>query len=417
MKITTHPASIEGSLDAPSSKSYAQRALAAALLVDGTSIIRNPSRCHDALAAMQVILDLGASFEDNGNHIIVSGGLNPKSRSLNFGEAGLGIRLFSSIAALSNEEIVLSGTGSLMKRPMSLISDALSSLGVDCETNNGFLPIKVKGPIKGGMIEVDGSLSSQVLTGLIMALPLAENDSVIKVKDLKSIPYIDMTLATMHDFGIKISHSNYEEFYIPGKQSYQPTDYIVEGDWSGASFLLVAGAIAGRIEVSGLNPNSPQADRKIMKALQDSGAIIQAKESSITVSKADLKAFNFDATHCPDLFPPLVALAAHCKGTSVISGVERLVHKESNRSEALLKEMGKLGIPIRVSGNEMFIDGLADIKAAHIDSHNDHRIAMAATVVALPGNVSIDIQGADCINKSYPDFYNDMIKAGGQIHE
>lgn len=415
--ITTYPANISGRLNAPSSKSYAQRALAAALLTGGTSIIRNPSRCDDALAAMQVILDLGAKIEDKGNHLIIEGGLDPKTETLNFGEAGLGIRLFSSIAALNKEEIILNGTGSLLKRPMSLIREALLSLGVECETNNGFLPIKVKGPLKGGEIEVDGSMSSQVLTGLLMALPLAENDSIIRVKNLKSIPYIDMTLEIMADFRVKISHSNYEEFNIPGRQSYEPTDYKVEGDWSGAAFLLVAGAIAGSIEVLGLDPDSSQADREIVNALQLSGANLKIDKKRIICSNSELRAFHMDATHCPDLFPPLVALAAHCKGTSMISGVNRLVHKESNRADALLKEMGKLGIPIKVSGNEMYIDGPSEIKKAVIDSHNDHRIAMAATVVALPGKVPIEIMRADCINKSYPDFYRDITKAGGQIHE
>jgi len=417
MNITIQPSKISGTLQAPASKSFAQRALAAALLADGTTIIRNPSRCNDALAAMQVIQDLGATLEDYGDRLIIHGGLAPKGRTLDFGEAGLGVRLFSSIAALSQEEIILKGTGSLLSRPMSLISEALTALGANCETNNGFLPIKIRGPIKGGEIEVDGSLSSQVLTGLIMALPLAENDSVIRVKSLKSLPYIDMTLSIMDHFGVKVSSSEYKEFRIPGRQSYHPQDYVIEGDWSGAAFLLVAGAIVGNIEVTGLNPHSSQADMEILSALRQTGAKLKISENNIHCSKADLKAFSLDATHCPDLFPPLVALAAHCKGTSRITGVNRLIYKESNRAEALLKEMGKMGVKIQVSGDEMIIQGQTEIQNAIIDSHNDHRIAMAAVVAALPGKVAVEINEADCISKSYPEFYSDMTKAGGQIHE
>ncbi|MCK5821463.1 MAG: 3-phosphoshikimate 1-carboxyvinyltransferase [Bacteroidales bacterium] len=417
MIIKILPSAISGTLHAPASKSFAQRALAAALLADGTTIIRNPSRCNDALAAMQVIQNLGATIEDNGDNLIIHGGLNPKEKSLDFGEAGLGIRLFSSIVALHHEEIILNGRGSLLSRPMGSISDALSALGASCKTNNGFLPIKIRGPLAGGDIEVDGSLSSQVLSGLIMALPQSDNDSTIRVKSLKSIPYIDMTLSIMEHFGVRIKNSDYTEFRISGKQSYQSCDYIVEGDWSGAAFLLVAGAIAGNIEVLGLDPNSSQADKEILTALQQAGAMLDISKNSIHCSKADLNAFKLDATHCPDLFPPLVALAAHCKGTSQISGVNRLIHKESNRANALLKEMGKLGISIKISGDEMLIQGKVDIQKAKIDSHNDHRIAMAAAVVTLPGKSPIEIMGADCISKSYPDFYSDMIKVGGQINE
>lgn len=417
MNITIQPSIIRGTLQAPASKSFAQRALAAALLADGTTIIRNPSRCNDALAAMQVIQDLGATLEDFGDRLIVHGGLAPIEKTLDFGEAGLGIRLFSSIAALHDGEIILNGTGSLLSRPMSLISEALSSAGASCETNNGFLPVKVRGPIKGGEIKIDGSLSSQVLTGLIMALPLAENDSLIRVRSLQSIPYIDMTLSIMEHFGVNISNSEYQEFRIPGRQVYHPHDYVIEGDWSGAAFLLVAGAIAGEVDISGLNMNSFQADREIISALKQSGANLTISEEKIHCARAELKAFSMDATHCPDLFPPLVALAAHCEGSSQISGVNRLIHKESNRADALLKEMGKLGIHIQISGDEMIIQGQADIRKATIDSHNDHRIAMAATVVALPGKVPVEIMGAGCISKSYPDFYSDMIKVGGQINE
>jgi len=417
MNITIQASVISGSIQAPASKSFAQRALAAALLADGTTVIRNPSRCDDALAAMQVIQDLGARLEDANDHLIIHGGIAPGSNTLNFGEAGLGIRLFASIAALHDHEIILNGSGSLLKRPLGMISEALTTLGVKCETKNGFLPVKIQGPITGGEIEVDGSLSSQVLTGLIMALPVAENDSVIRVKSLKSIPYIDMTLDVLKQFKVEVSHTNYEEFRIPGRQIYSPLDFYVEGDWSGAAFLLVAGAIAGKIDITGLDPNSSQADKEIISALKQSGARLEISKDIIHCSKTELKAFSLDATHCPDLFPPLVALAAHCKGSSRITGVNRLIHKESNRANALLKEMNKLGVSIQISGDEMIIQGQATIRKAIIDSHNDHRIAMAATIVALPGNVPIEITRADCISKSYPEFYSDIIKAGGQINE
>lgn len=411
------PSGIWGTIMAPASKSYAQRALAAALLARGSSIIRNPSRCHDALSAMEVIENLGARIEDEGSLLRIEGGFKPKSGLLNFGEAGLGIRLFSAIAALHDQEMILSGQGSLMNRPMGLIEEAMKGLGVQCETREGFLPIKIKGPIAGGSVRVNGSLSSQVLSGLLMALPLAEKDSNIQVENLKSIPYIDMTLEIMDRFGVGITNENYESFFIPGRQSYQAQDYTVEGDWSGAAFLLVAGALAGQVLVTELHADSSQADKEILNALKQCGAHLEIQKDRILCGRSNLFPFSMDATHCPDLFPPLAALAAHCHGESRIRGVSRLIHKESNRADALLAEMGKLGVAISVEEDEMVIQGPAVIREARIDSHNDHRIAMAAAVTALPGQQPIEILGAECINKSYPEFYLDIKRLGGANNE
>ena len=410
---------INGTLTAPASKSYAQRALAAALLTEGTTVLRNPSRCDDALAALEVIRQLGATVEDYEDRLIIHGGLNPKGDTLNFGEAGLGIRLFASIAALLDRSFTLTGEGSLTKRPMALIADALKAAGADCETNNGFLPISVRGPLKGGNIQLDGSLSSQVLTGLIMALPLASKDSVVQVKNLMSTPYIDMTLSAMERFGVQVIKEGYETFRITGNQHYQGAEFAIEGDWSGAAFLLVAGAIAGSVTVDELSIKSYQADKAILDAIDQTGAELKISENSVTCSMPEqpLQSFILDATHCPDLFPPLAALAAHCQGISIIKGVHRLIHKESNRAEALLNEFSKLGVRMHLHEDEMIIEGPTTLVPATVDSHHDHRMAMAATVVALPGESRVSITNAECINKSYPDFYQDMQKIGATIHE
>ncbi len=409
---------ITGNLQAPSSKSYAQRALASALLAKGTTILRNPSRSEDALAAMEVIKSLGATVDDFGDRLIVQGGLSQVRSSLDFGEAGLGIRLFSAIAALQPYPVYLTGSGSLATRPMHIIQEALSSLGVNCSTENGYLPIRIQGPMIGGHITIDGSISSQVLTGLIMALPMASQDSSISVHNLKSTPYIDMTLEIMESFGVKVSHRNYKKFYIPGNQTYKPTDYIIEGDWSGAAFLLVAGAIAGNITLSGLKSDSLQADRRILQALELAGADINIEDKGITVKRTNLRGFEFDATHCPDLFPPLIALAAHCSGSTTISGADRLIHKESNRAVALELEMCKLGVDIHIEGNNMVVNGPCRIRGARVESHNDHRIAMAVATIILPSvDQMVTINDAHCVAKSYPLFYEDLKQIGGQVDE
>ena len=409
-----YPSILKGAVKAPASKSMMQRAVAAAMLSNGKCVIYNPTYCADTLAAMSVIAALGARVERLPDKVIVESGGALKEKTLNCGESGLSIRMFSPIAALFDEEITLTGANSLRKRPMKIITDALSELGVKCSSDGGFLPISVKGPLKGGKIEIDGSLSSQLLTGLLMALPLAKNDSELKVNNLKSRPYIDMTIQLLNDFGITIINKNYSVFSIPANQKYIPCDYTVEGDWSGAAFLLVAGAINGKITVSGLQQSSVQSDKNILNALKDTGAKIEITDNSVTIEPAELKSFTFDATHSPDLFPPLAALAAYCAGETVIKGVSRLIHKESNRAETIVSEFSKLGIKIRIEGDLMKIVG-GKPTGGNVESHNDHRIAMAMAVAAINASGKICINGSQCVDKSYSEFFNDLKALGVKI--
>ncbi|MCX6584196.1 MAG: 3-phosphoshikimate 1-carboxyvinyltransferase [Candidatus Aminicenantes bacterium] len=417
---SVNSSNIKGTVTAPASKSMMLRAIAAALLAEGTTTILNPTYCNDSLAALRVIEALGAKATRGKNKVIVRGGMNPvdPAVALNCGESGLGIRMFSPIAALWPGELTLTGEGSLLSRPVSMMEEPLKELGVRATTANGCPPLKVKGPLLGGEAEVDGSVGSQFLTGLLMALPKAPKDSRLTVTNLKSTPYIDMTLALLQAFGVQVRHANYETFFINGPQTYacQNGEYRVEGDWSGVSFLLTAGAVAGSVTVTGLDTASPQADRKIIEALSSAGALVEMTADTVTVRKNKLNCFHFDAAHCPDLFPPLAVLACNCQGTSVITGVERLVHKESNRAVALEKEFSALGAVIRIDGNRMEIKG-ATLKGGVIDSHNDHRIAMAAAVAALNAQGAVTIRGDECVAKSYPGFFQDLKKIGGNVHE
>jgi len=417
MQITVQRSKISGEVVAPPSKSYAQRALAGALLTKGTTIIRNPSRSDDAGAAMGIIRQLGASVDDLGDHLVVKGGFNPIGQKLDCGEAGLSLRMFSPIAALADQTMLMNGSGSLLKRPVQMITDSLNQLGCRCQSQDGFLPVWIKGPLKSGKATIDGSVSSQLLTGMLMALPVIKGDSEITVNNLQSLPYIDMTINILKQFGISITHYQYETFRIPGKQKYKPATLIVEGDWSGAAFLLVAGALAGGITVNGLQADSLQADRQILKALGYAGARVKIGDDYVNISRDELKAFDFDATHCPDLFPPLVALAAHCNGVSRIEGVGRLVHKESNRAKVLQEEFYKLGISMRVEGGNLYVTGPSLMKTGEVDSHGDHRIAMAAAIVAMIARTPVKIAGAECVAKSYPGFYQDLKTLGGRIDE
>lgn len=403
------PSRVSGAIEAPSSKSYAQRAIAAALLAEGTTVLRNMELCSDTQAAVRVAQMLGATVENiASDEVLIHGGLSPVTSIIDIGESGLSARMFSPIAALSDRPITITGSGTILLRPMDMLIDPLRQLGVKVGSVDGRLPVTVCGPLLGRQATVDGSVSSQFVTGLLMALPLAANDTVFRLTDAKSTPYIDMTFDVLADFGIKAAHNDYSEFFVAGNQRYTPREYRVEGDWSGASCLLVAGAVAGEVTVRNLRPLSKQADVAVIEALSRAGAGVEIAERSVTVRKPEqLAAFRFDATHCPDLFPALVALAANCRGVSEIAGVSRLAHKESDRSVTLREEYGKMGVEVDVVGDVMTVCG-GRIGAAQLDSHADHRIAMSVAVAALNADGPSKIAGAECVAKSYPDFWDDL---------
>ncbi len=511
MDKTIIPGTVEGEVDPPSSKSYAQRAIAAALLADGTSTLTGVELCDDTEAAFRVVQALGAKVSQTapGTYRII-GGLNPVSNTLDIGgrnadgglagasskaehtevtqsgftldiggrnadgglagasskaehtevtqsgftldigESGLSTRLFTPIAALNTTPVTITGHGTILSRPMNMMLDPLRTLGVEVHDHKGHLPVTVRGPMRGGEVEIDGSVSSQFLTGLLISLPLAARDTTVRVKALRSIPYIDMTIDVMDRFGVDVDHRDYEEFYIPGGQRYTPATMHIEGDWSAASCLLVAGATAGSVTVHNLNPVSLQADVAIIEALSRAGAHIEQTSHSVTVSRRELRAFTFDATDCPDLFPALAALAAACEGTSTIIGTGRLAHKESDRAEAIRTEYGRLGIEVDLSEENVmrispaaegrFIGGpgrldtsttspapaaegrfvggserlgtstTSPAPAIIVDSYGDHRMAMSLAVAALRADGPVTIRGAECVSKSYTDFWHDFEK-------
>lgn len=426
MRATVYPNTIKGEQIAPASKSSMQRACAAALLHSGTTRILNPGHSNDDLAAIDVIQKLGATVQMDATEMHVSSnGVKPIGTNMNCGESGLGIRMFTPIAALSHQTIHIEGEGSLLRRPMHFFDTIFPTLGIEIVSQAGHLPIQIKGPLKPANIEVDGSLSSQFLTGLLMAFAASDaKDAVIHVQNLKSKPYIDLTLSVLNAFGWNVQHQQYERFeFLAHPPLATHIDYTVEGDWSGAAFLLVAGAIAGPITVKGLQLDSTQADKAVMQALKAAGATISIQHDAITIGPANdslghriqLKAFEFDATDCPDLFPPLVALAAVCDGVTMLHGVSRLAHKESDRGITLQTEFAKLGIRIELDQDKMMVYGGTGIHGAEVFSQHDHRIAMACGVAALCADGPITITDAEAINKSYTDFFVHLQHLGAKV--
>jgi 3-phosphoshikimate 1-carboxyvinyltransferase len=411
VQVKINPSSISGTVQAPASKSSMQRACAAALLHEGETVIINPGNSNDDNAAIEVIKNLGAVVEIKNEKLIVNcQGLKPVDNKINCGESGLGIRMFAPIAAISSSEITINGSGSLLTRPMDFFDTIFPALGVAVSSNKGKLPINIKGPLVPKDITIDGSLSSQFLTGLLFAFGKAATEPVtITVKNLKSKPYIDLTIQVMQLFNYEVENNDYASFTIkPKRFSTNTIQYKVEGDWSGAAFLLVAGAVAGGIIIKGLDVASTQADKAILQALMMAQARLSVTDNEIIVSPNTLRPFHFDATDCPDLFPPLVALAAYCEGSSVIEGVSRLAHKESNRAITLQQEFAKMGVEIRLQDDLMIVTGGEGVKGNTVHSHHDHRIAMACSIAALKATGETIIEEAEAINKSYPGFYEHL---------
>lgn len=403
---------LKGEVVPPCSKSYAQRALAAALLADGRTTLRGIELCQDTRAAISCIETLGARVDIiDDNTITIDGGFRPRADRLCVGESGLAARLFTPIAALHSSPITIEGVGTLLHRPMSMMVPPLRALGVEVRDGGGRLPIEVCGPLRGGRVVVDGSMSSQFVTGLLIALPRAEHDTTVVVEGAVSTPYIEMTVSTIERFGVEIMHQSgdYTEFYIEGGQRFTPADYTIESDWSAAAMMMVAGAIAGEVTVRNISMLSKQADIAVCRALERAGASLIIEHDRITVASRELHAFEFDATNSPDLFPALVALAAAADGVSVIRGLKRLSHKESDRGEVLREEYAKLGIEIELDYDEDLMRVVGGTPAAaDVDSHDDHRIAMSLAVTALRLAEPVAIRHAECVMKSYPSFFDDL---------
>jgi len=398
MQAIISPGKPSGSITPPASKSLMQRACAAALLHTGKTIINNPGVSDDDKAALNIIQQLGAHVRHSKDYIeITSHGINPIGDAINCHESGLSARLFIPIAALYHQQLTITGEGSLLTRPMDVFGEIFPSFGVSILSNHNLLPITIKGPLHPQNTYIDGSLSSQFLTGLLFAYAFAAKEVVtITVSNLNSKPYIDLTLDVLHRFGKNITNNNYKSFTIYAQPAlHDDVEITIEADWSAASNFVVANTIAGGIDIKNLNKSSLQADSAVLQVVTN-----------------ERKAFNFDATDCPDLIPVLTIYAGTCSGTSTISGINRLIHKESNRITSTTALLDKLGVEFELGDNTIKITGVQQFKSCVIDSHNDHRIAMAAAIAALYADGDITINNAEAVAKSYPNFFKDLAALG-----
>jgi 3-phosphoshikimate 1-carboxyvinyltransferase len=402
---------LKGDLLVPPSKSDAQRALLSACLAKGNSTIVNPGNSDDVLSMLEVIRMLGAnvSNDNNFNGYDVEG-INefPEKLEINVGESGLGARLLAAVCAVHPGQFKISGESSILNREMGFISTFYPSLGVKVKALNDKLPLFIEGPFLPGKYEIDTLDSSQYLSGLLMALPLANSETEFTVHNMTSEPYVRMTIETLKKFGITINTEKNNVFKIKGNQSYEACSYTVQGDWSAASYWIVASALGFPLTINGLSLNSLQADKKILDILIASGFQIKMDENGgIQVEKGG-ESLNADLSNCPDLFPALVTLATILPGTSELLGVNRLRNKESDRANALVKEFSKMGAKIEIKGNLMTINGAKRLIGAKVSSHGDHRIAMCLAIAALFSEGPVEIENAEVVAKSYPEFWDEF---------
>lgn len=402
------PGVLSGNISAPASKSDGQRAILCAALANGTSCINGLGASDDENAMLEIARALGRKVTIGNSATIISGELSISDElTLHAGESGLASRLIAGVAAAFDKQITITGEGSLLRRPMDFWLNTFPEFGIEIETENGLLPLKIHGPYRKLKAEVDGSHSSQYISGLLIGLAFSGKGFRIRVKNLVSAAYLRMTLQTLRRFGIDVSYSG-EVYELVPDQRFQPVDYTVDTDWSSASFWLVAAALGHPLSVVGLNPKSLQADVAVLEALRLAGCQVVHENEVIRIKAGKLTAFQFNATDCPDLFPILAVLATQCTGTTILRGVHRLKNKESDRALAIQRELGKMGAEIVISGDEMRIPGPVKLGGANLDSHRDHRIAMSLAIASTVADRPCILAGAESVSKSYPGFWREF---------
>ncbi len=419
--VKINPSRLVGKVKVPPSKSFAHRAIISAFLSGGECTVKNLNPSEDILATLDCIGALGGKIEFDENRGIATFSGFRKRRAkkivLNCRESGSTLRFFIPIALALYDRVEFTGKGRLMERPQKPYFDIFDKLGITYKMNKTRLT--VEGSLKSGDFAVDGSISSQFITGLLFALPLLDGDSRISIKGgLSSKGYIDITLDVLKKHGIKIENNNYQEFIVKGNQNYIPKNYSVEGDFSQAAFFLVAGALGCDVTCMGLRENSLQGDKKILDILKECGAEVQ--QEGISKFKAlctpKMHGICVDADEIPDLVPILAVLFSFVKGESRIINAGRLRIKESDRLAAITAELTKLGANIKEDGDSLIISGVQVLGGAKCDSHNDHRIAMAVAVAACRCEGPVEIDGATTsVKKSYPNFFKDYKKLGGKV--
>ena len=412
MKATIYPGRIHGQVQVPPSKSYAQRAILMAALAPGTSRLRKTGMSDDVLHAIHNAISLGAEIRIQGDSLEITGGNPPRSDRFFAGESGLTARILSAVLMMHTGNRQLTGSGSLLRRPFDAIFPIYKAAGLTYRSENGYLPIELTGRFTETDFKIDGSTSSQFISGLFIALAAAGYQGQIIVENPVSRPYLRMTIDALAAFGASWEETTQQTYRLSANSSLRAADFSIEGDWSSGAMLIAAGLTAGPLSLSGLDIASLQADQSIIKLF--SSYFHREEDGTLFFQPVNLQGFSFDASDCPDLFPPLAVIASQAAGPSRIKGVHRLKSKESDRAAVLQEEFGKLWIRIDIEGDEMIVQPSRPT-GGRVQAHNDHRIAMALSILALNASEPVIIDGVECISKSYPLFLNDLERLGAKM--
>ncbi|HYE81239.1 MAG TPA: 3-phosphoshikimate 1-carboxyvinyltransferase [Clostridia bacterium] len=419
-EVTIYPGSLAGEILIPPSKSICHRAVICAGLSDGVSIINNIGMSQDIKATCEAMRSLGMTVEKATSALWIKGSaaLELKSNRINCRESGSTLRFVIPIAALTGEPVDFYGEGKLVERSLAPYFKIFREQGIEYRTDDGRLPLHIKGRLTPGEFQLEGNISSQFISGLMFALPLLEGDSRITVtNDLESKPYIDLTMKVLQEFSIHIENDAYRTFMIKGKQKYKAANYSVEGDYSQAAFWLAAGALGSEVACRGLDMGSAQGDKLVLDIICRMGGRIASEGDTVSSLPADIRGTVIDASQCPDLVPVLAVLGALSEGRTEIINAGRLRLKESDRLKAISSELGKLGAAITEEQEGLVIEGRKSLQGGGVDSWNDHRIAMALAIAATKCEAPVVISNASCVKKSYPDFWEHYRALGGRIDE
>ena len=420
MKVLIRPKKLSGKIDVVPSKSYSHRAIIAASLSEGESVIKNVLFSNDILRTIDCCRAFGAEITCYENYLVIKGTSEIKRASsvINCGESGSTIRFMIPIMLVNNEKMEFRGENHLNKRPLETYYEIFKRQGIKySHPIDAYMPLHTEGGLRSGEFVIPGDISSQFITGLLFALPLLDGDSEIKIiGNLESKAYIDLTLDILNKFGIKIRNNNYTSFTVFGNQKYVANNYTVEGDFSQAAFFLVMGALGNDISLGCMNLDSLQGDKKIIQDVKDLGAAIKSEDETIKAIHNPLRGAVIDLSQSPDLGPVLSVLASVSAGNSKFINASRLRIKECDRITCVREELNKLGACVTESHDEMYFNGVTELHGSmNLDAHNDHRIAMSLAVASTVCTSPLLIHGAECVKKSYPHFWDDFKKLGGDF--
>lgn len=424
MEILTGTKPFKGTITIPPSKSMSHRALIAAGLSKGISHVMSALNADDIEATLDCLLALGVESQVLKSTVVKSGldvtveGLGgdwSPTATIKSRESGSTLRFMIPVALVSQGQKTFEGTGRLVERPITPYIDMFEKTGVDY-TYDGKLPLIVNGKLSSGVFKVPGNISSQFITGLLMALPLLEGDSEIIVEgELESASYVDLTLDVLQAFGVVIK-KNASGYMVKGSQVYKPCVYEVEGDFSQAAFFIAAGLLGEEpLILNGLSKESKQGDKAMIDIVKDMGGVVEWQDDKLIVHPSDLHGTVIDLKDCPDLGPIVSVLGALSKGTTTVINAERLRIKESDRLAAMTSELKKMGAHIEETPDGMIINGVPSLMGAKVEGWNDHRIVMALTVAGIKTFNGVRIEGAQAVKKSYPGFFEDVKSLGGQV--